>query len=162
MEFLATLETGLISAVAIIKFCLESISIACVVIGLIKTLQLAWQSNRHRRSLPPFSFNQIRIRFGTWLSLALEFQLGGDIVATTVTPTIEALAKLALIAIIRTFLNYFLSQELETELSMTALDKPNLSWEGWWAIRVSGKSVPNLCKPIAKPYEPKEISKSFN
>jgi len=55
MEFLATLETGLISAVAIIKFCLESISIACVVIGLIKTLQLAWQSNRHRRSLPPFS-----------------------------------------------------------------------------------------------------------
>ncbi|CCH92425.1 conserved hypothetical protein [Microcystis aeruginosa PCC 9432] len=118
MEFLATLETGLISAVAIIKFCLESISIACVVIGLIKTLQLAWQSHRHRRSLPPFSFNQIRIRFGTWLSLALEFQLGGDIVATTVTPTIEALAKLALIAIIRTFLNYFLSQELETELSM--------------------------------------------
>jgi uncharacterized membrane protein len=114
MEFLATLETGLISAVAIIKFCLESISIACVVIGLIKTLQLAWQSNRHRPSLPPFSFNQIRIRFGTWLSLALEFQLGGD----TVTPTIEALAQLALIAIIRTFLNYFLSQELETELSM--------------------------------------------
>lgn len=78
MEFLATLETGLISAVAIIKFCLESISIACVVIGLIKTLQLAWQSNRHRPSLPPFSFNQIRIRFGTWLSLALEFQLGGE------------------------------------------------------------------------------------
>ncbi|GCL52085.1 hypothetical protein NIES3804_36730 [Microcystis aeruginosa NIES-3804] len=38
--------------------------------------------------------------------------------ATTVTPTIEALAQLALIAIIRTFLNYFLSKELETELSM--------------------------------------------
>jgi len=38
-------------------------------------------------------------------------------VATTVTPTIEALAQLALIAIIRTFLNYFLSKELETELA---------------------------------------------
>jgi uncharacterized membrane protein len=62
-----------------------------------------------------FSFNPIRIRFGSWLAMALEFQLGADIVATTVTPTLQDLGQLALIAVIRTFLNYFLAKELETE-----------------------------------------------
>lgn len=131
IKFLATLDTGLMHAVAIIKFCLESLSIACVVIGLIKTLQLAWQLNR-RRCRRPFPFNPIRIRFGIWLSLALEFQLGADIVATTVAPTLEELGKLALIALIRTFLNYFLSKELETELALekersALVDKENIS-----------------------------------
>jgi uncharacterized membrane protein len=50
-----------------------------------------------------------------WLALALEFQLGADILGTTVTPTLDSLTKLALIAVIRTFLNYFLSKELEAE-----------------------------------------------
>jgi uncharacterized membrane protein len=117
MELLELLEISLGYAVTIAKFCLESLSVACVVMGLLKTLQLAWQLNRRYRHRP-FPFNQIRIRFGTWLSLALEFQLGADIVATTVAPSLEALAKLALIAIIRTFLNYFLSKELETELAL--------------------------------------------
>lgn len=117
MEFLELLETSLDYIVTIAKFCLESLSVACVVMGLIKTLQLAWQLNRRSRGRS-FPFNQIRIRFGTWLSLALEFQLGADIVYTTVAPSLEALGRLALIAIIRTFLNYFLSKELEAELAI--------------------------------------------
>jgi hypothetical protein len=42
MEFLELLEPGLDYAVTIAKFYLESLSVACVVMGLIKTLQLAW------------------------------------------------------------------------------------------------------------------------
>ena len=61
-----------------------------------------------------------------WLSLALEFQLGADIVGTTVAPSLQALGNLALIAIIRTFLNYFLSKELEAEL---ALEKEQAKFE---------------------------------
>jgi uncharacterized membrane protein len=53
-----------------------------------------------------------------WLALALEFQLGADILGTTVTPTLESLTQLALIAVIRTFLNYFLGKELEAELAL--------------------------------------------
>jgi len=55
------------------------------------------------------------LTFGLWLALALEFQLAADILSTTVSPSFEALGKLALIAVIRTFLNYFLNKELETE-----------------------------------------------
>ncbi|MEM9504770.1 MAG: DUF1622 domain-containing protein, partial [Cyanobacteria bacterium P01_E01_bin.43] len=63
-----------------------------------------------------FPFNQLRLKFGTWLALALEFQLAADILATTVAPTMEDLGKLVIVAIVRTFLNYFLNKELEAEM----------------------------------------------
>ncbi len=53
------------------------------------------------------------MRFGSWLSLALEFQLGADIVATTASPNRDNLIQLAVVAVIRTFLNVFLERELE-------------------------------------------------
>jgi uncharacterized membrane protein len=49
------------------------------------------------------------------LALALEFQLGADIVATTTSPTETNLIQLGVIAVIRTFLNIFLSREIEAE-----------------------------------------------
>ncbi|MGA9377223.1 MAG: DUF1622 domain-containing protein [Phormidium sp.] len=64
----------------------------------------------------PASLASIRLNFGRWLSLALEFQLAADIANTTVAPSFEALGKLGLIAVIRTFLNYFLSKELAEEI----------------------------------------------
>ena len=50
-----------------------------------------------------------------WLILALEFQLAADILATTVAPSKEELIRLAIIAVIRTFLNYFLGKELDAQ-----------------------------------------------
>lgn len=111
MEFF---EQALSHLVAIAKFVLEGFSVICIIIGFIKTLQLAFVLSRRRDSFQ--SFNKVRLRFGMWLALALEFQLGADILGTTVTPTLDSLTKLALIAVIRTFLNYFLGKELETEL----------------------------------------------
>lgn len=102
--------------VTISKFALEAFSVICIVIGFIKTLQLAYQLNRQRTPIP--SFNKIRLRFGMWLALALEFQLGADILATTIAPTLDSLGKLGLLTLIRTFLNYFLSKELEAELEL--------------------------------------------
>ncbi len=61
---------------------------------------------------------QLRLQFGQWLALALEFQLGADILATTLAPTFEALGKLGAIALIRTFLNYFLNKELMEVIEM--------------------------------------------
>jgi uncharacterized membrane protein len=117
MAYLEFFEHSLAHLVAIVKFCLESLSVICVILGLIKTLQLAIRLNRRYQG-ENFHFNKIRLRFGMWLSLALEFQLGADIVATTVAPSLEALGNLALIALVRTFLNYFLSKELEAELAL--------------------------------------------
>ena len=58
------------------------------------------------------SFKDIRLTFSRYLSLALEFQLAGDILSTAIAPTFDELAKLAITAVIRTALNYFLSKEI--------------------------------------------------
>jgi len=106
---LDTLEAGLVHFVTALKFLLEALSALCVGLGLLSTLAQALKE-RYR----PDKFSAIRLHFGTWLALALEFQLGADIVATTVAPSFEALGKLGLIAIVRTFLNFFLQRELES------------------------------------------------
>ena len=59
-----------------------------------------------------------RRTFGGWLVVALEFQLAADIVGTIVSPTNAHLIELGAIAVIRTFLNYFLGRELKEENEM--------------------------------------------
>jgi uncharacterized membrane protein len=53
-------------------------------------------------------------RFGMWLVLGLEFELAADIIGSVLSPTWQELGKLGAIAVIRTFLNYFLEKDLET------------------------------------------------
>ena len=121
MEFhLEHLEDALASFIFILKFILEAIAALIVFLGLVKTLQHAYKVHKlkggHRPTLEyPLEFIEIRLSFGLWLALALEFQLAADILSTTIAPSFESLGKLALIAVIRTFLNYFLNKEIEVE-----------------------------------------------
>jgi uncharacterized membrane protein len=52
-------------------------------------------------------------RFGTWLLLGLEFELAADIVRSVIAPTWLDIGQLGAIAVIRTFLNYFLEKDLD-------------------------------------------------
>ena len=52
-------------------------------------------------------------RFGGWLILALEFELAADIMRSTIAPGWLEIGQLGAIAVIRTFLNYFLEQDIE-------------------------------------------------
>jgi uncharacterized membrane protein len=52
-------------------------------------------------------------RFGVWLVLGLEFELAADIVETVIAPEWMDVAMLGAIAVIRTFLNYFLEKDLD-------------------------------------------------
>jgi uncharacterized membrane protein len=52
-------------------------------------------------------------RFGMWLLLGLEFELAADIIGSVVSPTWQDIGELGAIAVIRTFLNYFLERDLE-------------------------------------------------
>jgi uncharacterized membrane protein len=116
MDWIVFLEHGLSDFVRLIKLFLEATSVACIWLGLIQTLQLSLKFNRSRRRF--LAFNELRLCFGGWLALALEFQLGADIAATTLAPSFETLGKLAVLAIIRTFLNFFLTKELEAEMEL--------------------------------------------
>ena len=55
---------------------------------------------------------QIWLRFAVWLLLGLEFELAADIIRSVITPTWADIGKLGAIAVIRTFLNYFLEKDL--------------------------------------------------
>jgi uncharacterized membrane protein len=126
MELIESLEHYLYFLINVLKLLLETIAAVCVLIGLVRTLQLAIAIRRRRTIQLPYL--KLRLRFGMWLGLALEFQLGADILNTTVAPTFEALAQLGMIALIRTVLNYFLGKELKEfyELEEKAERQPHL------------------------------------
>ncbi|MFQ4135945.1 DUF1622 domain-containing protein [Nodosilinea sp. PGN35] len=94
---------------------LEALGVLCILIGIFTTARLATKILKHRRRVV-LPFIQIRLKFGLWLALALEFQLGADILSTAIAPTNEALIRLSVVAVIRTFLNYFLNQEIEAQM----------------------------------------------
>ncbi|MCT0199657.1 DUF1622 domain-containing protein [Synechococcus sp. CS-1325] len=109
-----------------LRFVLEALSVATVLLGLLACVSQQFSQRPGRRGQRR-SLAAARICFGSWLSMALEFQLGADIVATTTTPSGPNLVQLAVVAVIRTFLNVFLARELEAE---TRLERQSASGQG--------------------------------
>jgi uncharacterized membrane protein len=54
----------------------------------------------------------IWMRYGHWLVAGLTFQLAADIVETSITTSWDAIGRIGAIAVIRTFLNYFLERDI--------------------------------------------------
>jgi uncharacterized membrane protein len=115
-----TAEIVLEEFVRILALALEFTAALCIAVGFVKTFILLLK--RRKADYSPL-YNRLRLLFGGWLALALEFQLASDIVKTTVAPTYENLIQLGAVAVIRTFLNYFLSKELH---ELPELVKKNL------------------------------------
>jgi uncharacterized membrane protein len=61
--------------------------------------------------------------YARWLVAALTFQLAADIVATSFAPTWDELGRLVLVAVVRTFLSYFLDREMEHAAKLRAIDR---------------------------------------
>ncbi|MFL5188332.1 MAG: DUF1622 domain-containing protein [Microvirga sp.] len=55
---------------------------------------------------------EVWLRYGRALVAGLTFQLAADIIETSITTDWEAVGRIAAIAVIRTFLNYFLERDL--------------------------------------------------
>jgi uncharacterized membrane protein len=52
------------------------------------------------------------LRYARWLVAGLTFQLAADIIETSIEPSWDEIGRLASIAAIRTFLNYFLERDM--------------------------------------------------
>ncbi len=112
-EPLLPLEEVLVPLAAATRLLLESLSVLTVLYGLLATIRQFLP--RLGRSLPERPSNRARLTFASWLALALEFQLGADVVSTTTAPSQANLIQLGVVAVIRTFLNIFLGREIEVE-----------------------------------------------
>ena len=69
-------------------------------------LWVAFPAPAHNR------FREILVRYGRWLVAGLTFQLAADIIGTSIAPSWQEVGQLGAIAVIRTFLNFFLERDL--------------------------------------------------
>ena len=100
-----------------LRLVVETTGALIVALGIVLALW-AFVRTVVRRTDPTSSeegFNRVRLTLARYLALALEFQLGADILSTAIAPSWEAIGKLGAIAVIRTVLNYFLQREMEAE-----------------------------------------------
>lgn len=82
--------------------------------GAYRTLLLIFQSfSPADPSASHEAKEDVRLRLGRWLALALEFLLAADILRTAVAPSWSEIGQLAAIATIRTALNFFLQLEID-------------------------------------------------
>jgi uncharacterized membrane protein len=109
-------EVGVEEVVVILvlwlKLAIEAIGAVVIGIGMVlAALRFL------RGSFPPLveDFTAVRLTLARFLAIALEFQLGADILSTAVAPSWDAIGKLGAIAVIRTALNYFLGREMHEE-----------------------------------------------
>jgi uncharacterized membrane protein len=96
-----------------IALVLEAASALIIAYGAIKAVLRLLIPKRDKNVEALVWRRTIFLHFGAWLILGLEFELAADIVRSAVAPTWQSIGKLAAIAAIRTFLNYFLEKDVE-------------------------------------------------
>ena len=74
------------------------------VFGILRVVGRTGTTNQDRR--------HVWLMFARWLVAGLTFQLAADLVNTSFEPTWDELGRLAVIAVMRTFLSFFLDREL--------------------------------------------------
>ena len=89
---------------------IDAMALVVIVYGTVQAfigaVQLAFRpADMHAR-------REVWLRYGRWLVAGLTFQLAADILETSITTSWEAIGRIAAIAVIRTFLNYFLERDL--------------------------------------------------
>ena len=114
-------ETGVINAVQWLKLGIETVGAGIIALGI---LGAGWLLLKALARQQTADFTAIRLALARYLALALEFQLGADILSTAIAPSWEQIGKLGAIAIIRTALNYFLSREMQQERREATPEKP--------------------------------------
>ena len=91
-------------------------------------LRAAFPAPAHRR------FREILVRYGRWLVAGLTFQLAADIIGTSIAPSWQEVGQLGAIAVIRTFLNFFLERDL-AELEVGARRRSGADSQGQGELR---------------------------
>ena len=113
-------EKWLFDTAILFKTVIEAVALIILALAIVKALRklLSYKQRMDREE----KLSQVRIELGVALGLSLEFLLAADIAATAVSPSWNAVGKLAAISAIRTFLNFFLEREVR-ELAREKRDK---------------------------------------
>ena len=89
---------------------IDALALLIIVIGTLEAFALGLRTMLGSAS--GHEKRDVWLRYARWLVAGLTFQLAADIIETSITTSWEAIGRLAAIAVIRTFLNYFLDRDL--------------------------------------------------
>jgi uncharacterized membrane protein len=92
-----------IQVLALIVLVLGSLEAA---VGIVRVMISTRASNAARRA--------VWLEYSRWLVAGLTFQLAADIIDTMVVPGWQDLARVGIIAVISTFLTYFLDRDIDS------------------------------------------------
>lgn len=94
------------------------------IIGIVAVIIITWgailvlldllrlEISRFKGKKPYYKRAVLRHLFGSYLLLGLEFLIAADIILTITRPTLEEIAILGSIVVIRTIISYFLDKEM--------------------------------------------------
>jgi uncharacterized membrane protein len=103
------------SATELVALVIDWMALAAIAIGTIEAVvrglgvMLSTSASNHDKRL-------VWLHYARWLVVGLTFQLAADIIETSVAPSWDDIGKLAAIAAVRTFLNFFLERDLAETL----------------------------------------------
>jgi uncharacterized membrane protein len=117
--------TGAFEAVAeILALSVEAAGALLIAIGAGQALFRVGRLLVVRSPSEPFQKRVIWLGFAAWLLLGLEFELAADVIRSAISPTWNKLGQLATVAVIRTFLSYFLARDI-AESDKLRFDTPS-------------------------------------
>ena len=91
----------------------EVVAALMIGIGAVEALvRLVMPKSNFGRTAPFAKYREIFVRFGVWLMLGLQFELAADVIRSAISPSWKEIGQLAVIAAIRTVLNYFLAKDI--------------------------------------------------
>jgi uncharacterized membrane protein len=92
---------------------IDAIALLIIVIGtaeaVVSVARAAWRPLGEQLARDTF------VRYARWLVAALTFQLAADIIETSVSTSWQTIARVGAVAVIRTFLNYFLERDVQQQ-----------------------------------------------
>lgn len=71
-----------------------------------------WSSRHASAETVDHERRRVWLRYARWLVAGLTFQLASDIIESSIATDWDTVGRLAAIAVVRTFLNYFLERDL--------------------------------------------------
>lgn len=119
MVIWSSVESAVVEAIQWLRLGIDVIGASVIALGVVLAAGGFVASAVGRRHV---DFTVVRLRLARYLALAIEFQLGADILSTAVAPSWDQIGKLGAVAVIRTTLNYFLMRELRDAGEMPAAE----------------------------------------
>src|SRR6476646_2512106 len=98
--------------VAITEPTIVIIDAVAYLIIVVATIQLVVRVLRRRGAMTGHERREVWLDYARWLVGALTLQLAADIVETSISTSWETIGRLGAVAVIRTFLEYFLGRDV--------------------------------------------------